>query len=87
MASKPSDSIWAPNSALARAVAPRRRPFLRLVPLVIVFVVPISEFSLNGLQLGFKFLFGRQVELVFRGVEVGVFRQGQLDHGVVFSGP
>lgn len=35
-------------------------------------------------QAGFEFLFGREVELVFRSEDVGVLRQCELDEGVVF---
>ena len=59
--------------------ASARRPFPTALPMVprplfTVFAFQMVQLSLDALQLGYKFLFRRQIELVFRCVDIGFFR-------------
>ena len=39
----------------------------------------------DAFQPGFQLFFGRQVELVFRGENVGIGRESELNKGIVFT--
>jgi hypothetical protein len=64
---------------------PVRRYFCRRLLGLSVGMAGIVQTGGDAFQAGFELFLGRQVELVFRGEDIGIGRESELNQGIVFT--